>query len=116
MLHSLPARSIFITLLLFACLAANTQQDKPLRIGVAGLTHSHVNWIFNSAKNGDIEIAGIAEPNKELAARYVKQFNFPAAKIYSTINEMVNKEKPEAVAAFNSSSGTMCTQGHSCNG
>ncbi len=43
------------------------QNKQPLRIGVAGLTHTHVHWIFSSVKNGDIEIAGIAEPNRELA-------------------------------------------------
>lgn len=79
--------------------------DKPLRIGIAGLTHTHVHWIFNSAKTGNIEIVGIAEENRELAEQYALQYNFPTEKIYSSLYEMVTAEKPEAVAAFNSIAG-----------
>ncbi len=78
------------------------QSKQPLRIGVAGLTHTHVHWIFNSVKNGDIEIVGIAEPNQELAERYADQYNYPKNRIYKTLAEMIAAEKPEAVAAFNS--------------
>ena len=46
-------------------------QDAPLRIGIAGLTHTHVHQIFNSAKEGAIEIVGIAEANSDLAQRYI---------------------------------------------
>lgn len=78
------------------------QKRKPLRIGIAGLTHTHVHWIFNSAQKENIEIAGIAEPDRELAIRYAKQYNYPESKIYSTLAEMLAAVKPEAVAAFNS--------------
>jgi predicted dehydrogenase len=100
--------NLFIRTMLFAftCFpilsSAHAQTSKPLRIGVAGLTHTHVHWIFNSAKNGDIEIVGIAEANKELAARYSNQYNFPANKIYKSLSALIKAEKPEAVAAFNS--------------
>ncbi len=78
------------------------QKKKPLRIGIAGLTHTHVHWIFNSARQENIEIVGIAEPDRELALRYAKQYNYPESKIYSTLGEMLSAVKPEAVAAFNS--------------
>ncbi|TAE48674.1 MAG: gfo/Idh/MocA family oxidoreductase, partial [Bacteroidetes bacterium] len=68
---------------------SSAQSSPPLRIGVAGLTHTHVHWIFNSARNGDIEIVGIAEPNKELAQRYAQQYGFPSDKIYATLAELI---------------------------
>jgi len=96
-------RRIFIGILFFApFLASQSQKNKALRIGVAGLTHTHVHWIFNSAKNGDIEIVGIAEANRELAERYAKQYNFPANKIYKSLGDLIEAQKPEAVTAFNS--------------
>ncbi|MDQ3289934.1 MAG: Gfo/Idh/MocA family oxidoreductase [Bacteroidota bacterium] len=75
---------------------------KPLRVGVAGLVHGHVGWVFESNKRGDIEIVGIAEPDAELAERYIKKYNLPASLVFSDLNEMLTKTKPEAVTAFNS--------------
>ncbi len=96
-------QSFLLTIcLVLSAFSAFAQSKNPLRIGVAGLTHTHVHWIFNSAKNGDIELAGIAEPNRELAERYADQYNFPKNRIYKNLNELIAAEKPEAVAAFNS--------------
>ena len=93
-----------LLLLLFFCLApfAFLHAQAPLRIGVAGLTHAHVHWIFNSAKQGSIEIVGIAEPNRELAQRFAKQYNIPETKFFPSLDAMIKEAKPQAVAAFNS--------------
>ena len=78
------------------------QQASPLRVGIAGLTHDHVNGILARAHDGDIEIVGIAERNHELAERYLKRYNLPLTLLYSSLDEMLDKSKPEAVCAFNS--------------
>ena len=41
-------------------------QENPLKIGVAGLTHTHVHWILGREDIGDIEIVGIAEPKGDV--------------------------------------------------
>jgi predicted dehydrogenase len=74
----------------------------PLRVGVAGLTHTHVHWILGRADRGDIQLVGIAEPNKELAFRYLKQHNLPLDLWFASLEEMIAKTKPEAVTAFGS--------------
>lgn len=91
--------------LMSVALSAQTPK-KPLRIGVVGLEHSHVNWILSRAKQamekpGDVEVVGIAEPDRELAERYLKRYNLPMSLVYSTVEEMLDKAKPEAVTAFN---------------
>lgn len=78
------------------------QQNKPFRIAIDGLTHTHVHWLLGRAKDGDIEIVGIAEKNRELAERYLKQYSLPVALLYPTLSELLQHTKPEAVAAFNS--------------
>jgi predicted dehydrogenase len=78
------------------------QTDKPFKIGIAGLTHDHVNWIMNRADDGDLEIVGIAEPNKELADRYMKKFNLSPSIWFASLEEMLAKTNPEAVSAFGS--------------
>jgi predicted dehydrogenase len=90
---------IFITVLSETTPA---QPKKPFRIGVAGLTHTHVHWILDRADDGDIEIVGIAEANADLARRFLKQHNLPLSLVYPTLQEMIAKTKPEAVAAFGS--------------
>ena len=75
-------------------------QKKTLKIGVVGLTHTHVHWIFDSEKTGDIKIVGIVEPNKDLALKYSKQHDFPMSLVYNTMDDMINATHPEAVSAF----------------
>lgn len=102
-------RTIYgITFLLLAQLMSMTLSaqtpKKPVRVGVVGLVHSHVGWILNRAKQtGDpnIEVVGIAEPNREVAERYMKRYGLPMSLVYSTVEEMLDKTKPEAVTAFN---------------
>ncbi|WP_026951106.1 Gfo/Idh/MocA family protein [Algoriphagus mannitolivorans] len=76
------------------------QDTSPLKIGVAGLDHGHVGWVLEANKRTDLEIVGIAEPNRELAERYAKQHGIPMDLVFDSIEEMVEKTKPEAVTGF----------------
>jgi len=82
--------------------AQTERKRKPLRIGIAGLTHGHVHWVLRAVKQGDVELAGIAESNRELATRLMKQYGINPALHYSDLNEMLGRTKPEAVTAFGS--------------
>lgn len=88
----------FITLVISNVFA----QEKPVRIGIAGLTHSHVHGILSRKDDGTIKIVGIAEPNRELAERFSKQYGFPMSIVYNNLDEMLRAAKPEAVTAFGS--------------
>ncbi|MGR3812212.1 Gfo/Idh/MocA family protein [Jiulongibacter sp. NS-SX5] len=91
-------------LVLFLCfistLVCAQIRKEPLKVGVVGLTHTHVHWIFGSWERGDIDIVGIVEPNMELAERYAKQHQFSMDMVYSTMDEMFEAKSPEAVTAF----------------
>lgn len=98
--HKQIARLLCL-LLIAACLSPACAQTKPLRVGVAGLTHTHVHWIFGSADNNkEFEIVGIVEPDKELARRYTDQYKYPMSRVYPTLQAMIAAQKPDAVAAF----------------
>ena len=75
-------------------------QEEPLKIGVAGLTHTHVHWILGRENIGDIKIVGIAEPNRDLARRYAEQHGFSMDLVYNSLEEMIAASNPEAVTAF----------------
>ena len=95
---------IYFFLLIAQLAAGQVATKKPLRVGVVGLVHSHVGGILNKAfkqpNQTDIEIVGIAEPNRELAERFAKRYGFPMSIVYPTIAEMLDKTKPEAATDF----------------
>src|ERR1041385_264487 len=95
-------RSFLSMLFISLAITGYSQNTKPLRIGIAGLTHDHVGGLLNRAHDNDIQIVGIAEPNRELAERCLKKYNLPMSLLYSSLDEMLDKCKPEAVCAFNS--------------
>lgn len=72
----------------------------PLKIAVIGLTHTHVHWLLSRPVGDDLKLVGIVEANKELARRYAAQYGFSMNIVFNTIAEMIEKTKPEAVAAF----------------
>ncbi|HMB63498.1 MAG TPA: Gfo/Idh/MocA family oxidoreductase [Eudoraea sp.] len=89
------------TFFLFLTISGMTwAQEAPLKLGVAGLTHTHVHWILGREDRGDIDLVGIVEPNRELALRYSRQHGFPMSMVYGSLEEMIAATSPEAVAAF----------------
>ncbi len=90
----------FCSLFMQSQTSYNPKSSKPLKVGVVGLTHTHVHWILGRPDRGDIKIVGIAEPNKELAKRYAKQHGFSMDIVYNTIEAMIQATQPEAVTAF----------------
>ena len=92
--------ALFFLVCLFFTTPQSFAQDKPLKIGVAGLTHTHVHWILGREDVGDIKIVGIAEPNRELAQRYAEQHGFSMELVYDSLEEMIAATQPEAVTAF----------------
>ena len=91
---------LMITGLFLAIITNVSGQSSPLKVGIIGLTHSHVHWIFNSEKRGDISILGIVEPNRELATRYSRQHGFSMNIVFNTVDELIQAKDFEAVTAF----------------
>jgi predicted dehydrogenase len=95
-------RIVTLTALCMGSFLLQAQGSEPLKIAIDGLTHTHVHWILGRADDGDFEIVGIAEPNKDLALRYLRQYNLSEKLLFSSLDELLKEKKPEAVAAFNS--------------
>jgi predicted dehydrogenase len=97
-------KAVIVKILLIFCFAVAVQQlaaqDNVLRVGVVGLTHTHVHWILGREDRGDIKIVGIVESNRELAERYSKQHGYSMDIVFNTMEEMIAATKPEAVTAF----------------
>jgi predicted dehydrogenase len=78
----------------------------PLRLGVVGLEHGHVAGFFRQAlERKDIEIVGIADPDRGLATRYAGEFHIDPKLFYTDATEMLDKAKPEAAVLYTSTYG-----------
>ena len=80
---------------------SDTLKQKPLRVVVVGLVHDHVGWILGYQNKKDIDIVGIAEPDRSLAEKYAKRYGYSMDIVYNTMEEAIGKTKPVAVLAFN---------------
>ena len=95
--------AIFIISNYIPVIAQNdTLKQKPLRVVIVGLVHDHVGWILGYQNKKDIEVVGIAEPNHSLAEKYSKKYGYNMNIVYNTMEDAIEKTKPEAVLAFNS--------------
>ena len=96
---------IYLTLIILGAtvvsVTAQSANQPPLRVGVAGLVHGHVGWILNAMQRDNLEVVGIAEPNRALAQRYAKQYGFSMDLVYDDLATMLEQTRPEAVTAFN---------------
>ena len=91
-----------IILLLFVTIQVAFAQDKVVRMGIVGMTHDHVRQILHTIKHEGVEIVGFAEPDKALAMKYLAQYKLPESLWYASLDEMIEKAKPEAVCDFRS--------------
>ena len=89
--------------------SAAQSQEVPLRVGIKGLVHTHVHWILGREDLGDIEIVGIAEQNTALAQQYADQHGYSMDIVYPTLEEMIEKTKPEVITDFGTIKGHLST-------
>ena len=93
-------RALFFAVLTFSFTAyANAQSS--FRVGVAGLNHDHIYDILNAYSKGQVNLVGIAEPNKHLWEKYGKQFHVPDSLFFTDLKTMVLKRKPDIVLGYN---------------
>ncbi|MGH9549250.1 MAG: Gfo/Idh/MocA family protein, partial [Terriglobales bacterium] len=90
---------------LLAALTASSAQTAanaaPLRVAIAGMVHGHVEgFLQHSLHRADIQIVGIAEPDRQVAARYAAQFNLDRGLLFADLEEMLQKTHPQAVLAY----------------
>ncbi|HSO85380.1 MAG TPA: Gfo/Idh/MocA family oxidoreductase [Draconibacterium sp.] len=93
---------LFVLFFLFTSIFAKSQDEKPIRLAVAGMTHGHISFILGRPDKGDFELVGVYDTNKELTQRLANRYKFSPDLIYHDLEQMLDKVKPEAVVVFGS--------------
>jgi predicted dehydrogenase len=78
-------------------------ESAPIRFAIVGLNHDHARGFIPDANSRkDIQLAAIVEPSQELAARYARDYRLDTNLFYTSLEEMLEKTKVQAVATFTS--------------
>ena len=95
----------FMTALLLKsmCFAGSASEGTPgaLRVGIVGLVHGHVHGFLEQfRRNPEIEIVGIAEPDRQLLAEAAVKYGFPQSQLFTDLEDMIAKAHPQAVLVY----------------
>jgi predicted dehydrogenase len=81
--------------------AQTTSNAMAIRVAIAGLAHGHVEGFLQQARlRPDIQIVGIAEPDRKLALKYATPFGLDQSLLFSDLEDMLRKTHPQAVLAY----------------
>lgn len=80
-----------------------SKEQGPLRIGIIGLVHGHVEGLlWQASQRSDLKIVGIAEPNRAVFDKLAAKYKLDASLYYATSAAMLDAAKPEAVSVMSS--------------
>lgn len=97
----MKAKNIICAVIVLLSTWSVASAQRKLKVVIAGLSHDHVHNVMNQYRKGEVEITGIAEPNKKLWDKYSKLYNLPKNIFYSTLKQALQSQKPDAVLGYN---------------
>src|SRR5271168_894571 len=98
---SRTASSLLFALLFSVSLAPGQAAHPPLRVGIVGLVHGHVHgFLGQSLHSPEIEIVGVAEPDRELLTKAGSRYGFDQSILFTDLEEMLAKVHPQAVLVY----------------
>jgi len=92
---------LFLLASLGILFAQPTPAHPPLRVGIVGLVHGHVHGFLGESRHSpEIEIVGVAEPDRQLLAQSGTRYGFDNAILFTDLEEMLVKARPQAVLVY----------------
>ena len=83
--------------------------ETPMKVGVVGLVHGHIDGFLNRSnltpaggilKRSDVELVGIVEPDQRLFDSYAAKYHLSPALHFNTVAEMAARAHPTAALVF----------------
>jgi len=88
---------LYVTTFFFSL---NGQNNAPLRLGVAGVSHGHLWEAISRLDRGDFTVVGIAEKDDHLRQNNGLTNKLSSSLFYKDLEEMLDTTKPEAVIVY----------------
>ncbi len=84
------ARVMIVGALVLVLAGSGMSQAKPLRVAIVGMVHGHVEGFLGPAlKRSDIQVVGIAEPDRALEEKYAGRFGLDRKLLYIDLEQML---------------------------
>jgi glucose-fructose oxidoreductase len=107
---SRSTRISLLTAIAFACLHCTQafaqpqpQSNAPVRVAIVGLEHGHVTGFLNAfPKQQDAQLVGIVDADPTLVAKYEQQFHLDPSLFYTTIDDLLAHQHPQALLVYTS--------------
>lgn len=78
-----------------------SRETGPLRIGIAGMAHGHVEGLlWQASQRSDLRIVGIYEPDRAVFDRLAAKHKLDPSLHHATLEGMLEAARPEAVSAM----------------
>ena len=92
----------FFVLIILTSYMSNSycQDNKPLRLGIAGLSHGHLWEVISRLDRGDFQIVGVAEQDMSLWVNRALLDKVSDKNFYQNLGDMLDNTKPEAVIVY----------------
>ena len=104
---------LILVMLTFLAVYANAAPDahpgSPMRVGIVGLVHGHVEGFLKGGaltpaggilNRPDVQLVGIVESDQKLFDSYAARYHLPGSLHFRSIQEMVSQAHPRAVLVF----------------
>ena len=91
---------LFAAIATMVAFTSFAQDNNPLRLAVAGVTHGHLGEVASRVNRGDFVVVGVAEENDEYRAKNSLSKYMTEDKLYKDLGEMLDATKPEVVVAY----------------
>ena len=101
--------SVAVLLSLSSSVRASAAPDAPLKVGIVGLVHGHVDAFFHKSAlapaggvldRTDVKLVGIVEPDEKLFEQYAQKYHLPASLHFASVAEMIERAHPQAALVF----------------
>ena len=93
-------RTISLLVFFCCCVLLRAEDNSPLRLGIAGLSHSHLHEVLVRLDRGDFQIVGVAERDAALREKTPLRKKVDPSLFYENLEEMLDKSQPEAVIVY----------------
>ncbi len=86
--------------------AAAVPAGQSVRVAIVGLVHDHALGLMDAlARNHQVTLVGIAEPDKNLVALYAQRFSLASTLFFANEQKMIEATHPDAVLVYTSIHG-----------
>jgi glucose-fructose oxidoreductase len=97
------SRLVWAVALLVPGMLAAQGTEAPLRVGIVGLVHGHVEGFLGQLpEHKNVELVGIAESDQALVEKYEKKYGLMRGLFYKDTTSLIQAKHPQAVLVYTS--------------